>query len=431
MLHFSCFWKALPLTGLIFASLIAHARGEETTREADERFREGRFAEASGLYTKLREHDPKNHEATLKLGTLALLGNDLKAAEPLLLQASALKQDDPTARKELAVLYYRRDDFAKAAAIYHALGVEVLAKKLESFQGHTPYLIEGKNDVATIPFVHTDPLPLIQVKVKNETVNFLIDTGAAEVYLDPEFAKKVGAVEFGSTTGVYGGGLQANTGQGKVDEVTLGEFVIRNVPVNILSTRRFAAAARGKRVDGVLGTVLLSHFLTTLDYPKGRLILRRRTREQVDKLDAQTLVANGVEIPFWLAGQHFMLANGRVNKSKPMLFFADTGLAGGGFICPKSTLKDGDITLPNESGIEGLGGGGALKAIPFKVDELSFGPVTRRDVQAFAGVFPETMEYREGFRIGGFISHQFFRPFALTIDFSRMRFVLVKGDERP
>jgi hypothetical protein len=107
-----------------------------------------------------------------------------------------------------------------------------------------------------------------------------------------------------------------------------------------------------------------------------------------------------------------------------MLFFADTGLAGGGFTCPKSTMAEADIKLPSGPEFEGQGGGGKMKVQLFKVDELSFGPVIGRDIQAFAGVFPEAMEYSQGFRIGGFISHQFFRPYALTIDFSGMRFVL-------
>lgn len=59
------------------------------------------------------------------------------------------------------------------------------------------------------------PLPLIQVKVNGgESVNFIIDTGGSEIYLDTDFAAKVGATQFGSTIGTYGGGLLAATANG-------------------------------------------------------------------------------------------------------------------------------------------------------------------------------------------------------------------------
>jgi predicted aspartyl protease len=401
--------------------------GRDLVREAGDLFRDGHFAEAEVLYAKTQAGDPKSYEAVLGLGTIALFKNNLADAEHWLKKAVALKPDNSAAKKQLALVYYRRDDFARAAPLYRRLGCEAMAKKLESFANDPPYKIEGKANVCRIPFVHTDPLPLIEVKVKGESVFFLIDTGGSEIYLDPELAKKVGATDFGSSSGTYGGGLKANTGQGRVDEVTLGEFVVRNVPVHILSTRRYNAAARGKYVDGILGTAMLSHFLATLDYPCGQLILRRKTAEQLRKVERQVQSAKGTTVPFWLAGDHLAVARGQVNRGESMLFFADTGLAGGGFVCPKSTLKDAGIKLSDGPGVEGQGGGGMVKAMPFMVDELSLGPVRERDIQAFAGVFPEQMEYNEGFRIGGFISHQFFRPYALTLDFTGMRFFLVSG----
>lgn len=59
---------------------------------------------------------------------------------------------------------------------------------------------------------------------------------------------------------------------GRIDSLSLGELEIRNVLVHILSTKAFSAAAQGKPVSGIIGTVLLYHFLTTLDYPGGALV---------------------------------------------------------------------------------------------------------------------------------------------------------------
>jgi len=33
-----------------------------------------------------------------------------------------------------------------------------------------------------------------------------------------------------------------------------------------------------------------------------------------------------------------------------------------------------------------------------------------------------------GFRVGGLISHTFFRPYALTFDFDQMRMFMVRGE---
>ncbi len=46
------------------------------------------------------------------------------------------------------------------------------------------------------------------------------------------------------------------------------------------------------------------------------------------------------------------------------------------------------------------------------------------NVSSFFGGFPAESEYARGFRIGGIISHAFFRPYALTFDFDHMRLLL-------
>jgi hypothetical protein len=395
--------------------------------EADALFKAGKFQEAEAAYHAVLTGATEAHAAA-RLGMLALFRNDLDAAERWLMRALNRKPDDRAARRELARVHYRRDDFTRAAEVFRTLGMEAMAKKLESFKGAAPYQIEGDVDESRLAFLHTDPLPLIQVKVNgSEAVNFLIDTGASEIYLDTEFARTIGAGSFGSTTGVYGGGQQAETEHGRVDSLTLGDFTIRNVPVHILPTRRFSAAAQGKKVDGILGTALLSHFLSTLDYPAGELILRRTNQARLAMLERQVNDRGGAIIPFWLAGDHYMVAWGRVNSSPPVLLFVDTGLAGAGFVGPESTLKEAAIQLPAGPTSQGLGGGGAMKTQAFIVDDLSLGPISQRTVRAFFGPFPPSLEYSQGFRIAGIISHQFFRPFAVTFDFVGMRLLLRKS----
>ncbi len=410
---------------LLYLATASGPIGARPPAAADELFREGRFAEAEALYAKIANRDGTNNEAALRLGTIALFRNQLAEAEKRLTRALAMNKDGVEAKRQLALVYYRRDDFAKAAPLFRDLGLEAEAKKLESFGKEAPYEIDGPADQCRIPFVHTDPLPLIRVKVDGEEANFLIDTGGSEVFIDPELAKKVGATLFGSTKGTYGGGRRAETGQGRVGRVTLGDYVIRNVPVLVLSTRPFAVAARGKRVDGILGTVLLSHFLATLDYPESQLVLRRKTAAQLREVEERVRSDKASVVPFWMAGDHYVVAPGQVNKAPPSLFFVDTGLAGAGFTCPRSVLREAGVKLPEGKELEGVGGGGKVRLVPFQVEALSLGDVKATNVQAFAGVFPEDLEHQFGFRIGGLISHQFFRKYAVTFDFSGMRVFMV------
>jgi tetratricopeptide (TPR) repeat protein len=419
-------------TLLLLAPLLAlRAYGDESPIEsADRLFRDGKFAEAQALYSRIQAQNPSNFQAALRLGTIALFKNQRADAEASLRKALQLKPDNQEAKKVLARVLYRKDDFAHAAPLFRALGAEPIAKKLASFAGLVPYQIEAKTPVTEVPFIFTDPLPLIEVKLNGDKkAIFIIDTGGSEIYLDPEIAKELKALQFGSTTGIYGGGLQADTAHGRIDSIGLGDFVVRNVPVHILSTRRFAAVAHGKSVEGILGTTMLSHFLATLDYPHGKLILRQKAKHELQKFEQEAKEQKAEVIPFWMAGDHFMVAWGQVNQSKPMLFFVDTGLAGGGFLCPLSTLKDAAIALPQGAAFEGVGGGGKMKIVPYVVDEVSLGNVKERKIRAFHGAFPPALEYSEGFRIGGLISHQFFRPYALTFDFTGMRLVLKKKSD--
>ena len=80
-----------------------------------------------------------------------------------------------------------------------------------------------------------------------------------------------------------------------------------------------------------------------------------------------------------------MVAWGKVNNSKPLLFFVDTGLAGGGFVPAKSTVKESGIQLLESQGFEGIGGGGAMTVIPFEVSKISLGNAEESNIIGFFG----------------------------------------------
>jgi hypothetical protein len=237
----------------------------------------------------------------------------------------------------------------------------------------------------------------------------------------PAFAEKCGLKPFAEKeTGTYAGGRQAPSANAVADRVGLGEFLLRNVPVAIPDR------AGPLKVDGIVGTVVLYHFLFTLDYPGGRLILRRNTPQASKAVRTEAEGSGAVRLPFWLAGDHLVYAWGTVNGSGPYLFLVDTGMAGGGFTCPEFVVKEAHIELPKQ-GFQGMGGGGPITVYPFTAD-LTLGEARRDKVRGLYGALPPGFEDRQGFRMGGLISHGFFRPFAVTFDFREMLIYLKRAE---
>jgi hypothetical protein len=239
-----------------------------------------------------------------------------------------------------------------------------------------------------------------------DSVYFLIDTGGPEVVLDKTFAAKLGLESIKGGQGTLAQGKKATVEYSRIASLQLGDFLVKNVPVNVLPLPEL----NGYKLSGIIGTELLYHFLPTLDYPGGQLILRRKSAADFHPPKA------AIVVPFWLAGDHFMVAWGQVNQT-PELLFVDTGFAGGGFLCPASTLKEAAISVERKDG---------QPVAPFVVDALALGDAHGQKIDGLTGVFPPSLENQFGFRIGGLISHQFFVPYAVTFDFQGMKIVLDK-----
>jgi len=385
-----------------------------TLDEADRFFASAQFEEARGRYLAIAADDPRHFRARLRLGEIALLQNRNPEAERWLLEAAAIDGSSDEPSRLLAEAYYRSRAFDKSARYLRRFGAEATASKLTYLSSRSPYQIDGPPTVR-VKLVATDPLPLIAARVNGSApVNFLIDTGASEVILDRDFAREVGATEFGASLGTFAADQKAEVIQAAVDSIVIGECRVSSVPVHLLPTRRFSGLYQDKRVDGVIGTRFLYLFAATVDYPNGELELSQPHGADLPKGESAE-----IDVPVWLAGDHYLVAEGAVN-GRAMLFFVDTGLAGLSFAAPASTLEIAGIAARPEDRLGGLGGGGAVTALRFSVDELDLGGAVAHQAQGVAGVFPPSLENKFGFRIGGLISHAFFRPYAVTFDFTRM-----------
>lgn len=408
-------------------------RGGASANRAQGKFSIGDFDAARELATAVLEAYPDDFRAATVLGQAALLENRLEEAEGWLRHALELKPTHQETRQGLMQAYYRQKRFDLAAPLALSLGEEARAAELAQLAEVEAYRVEGVR--SSLPFVQTDPLPVVRLTINDsEPAAFIIDTGAAEIYLDTEWAAELGIETLGSSKGTFAGGKRAGVGHAVVDRVGLGDVSVHNVPVNLLDTSPFSAVAPGEEINGVLGTVLLYQFLSTIDYPGGQLLLEPRAPAEDQPAKAggknrgkdrgKDKADESIRIPFLLAGSHYIVAPGTLNDSDPQLFFVDTGLAGFAFTCPESTLEEGQIEIDRASLSEGLGGGGKIQIVPFLLEKLTLGEAERQQLPGVYGPFPEGLEHSQGFPIDGIISHGFLRPWAVTLDFDAMELVL-------
>ncbi len=400
---------------------------------ANKLFQAGKFVEARNIYFQIAAKNPADFSAALHLGHIALLANQLDDAQRWLQKALNLQRDDREAKIMLAEVFYRRDQFPQAAAMLSGLGppdadmlksyATLNVTKLQSFQDQTPYELEGPGDITRLKFVKTDPLPLVHVRINDgPEVIFFIDTGDSELLLDTEFAREIGIKPLGAVQGTFSGGQHADVENGKINSLTLGDWTVKNVPVGMLPLRSLSESFGIKQLNGCVGTNVLYHFLSTIDYPAGELVLRRNTAANRKQFDGVATKRN-VVVPFWMAGDHFMVAWGQVQTIPPALFFVDTGLAGAGVKFADSMIKQAGIKLEEDKASVGEGGGGQLKVIPFVVRDFSLGAIKEQNVEGlYDGPFP--WENAWGFYVAGMAGHDFFKPYAVTLDFTRMRIIL-------
>jgi Tfp pilus assembly protein PilF len=428
--------------GLCFALLVmlapcaisgqAKAAEQKPIDSADRLFRIGKFAEAGEQYTKIVADHPDDYSATLQLGRIALLSNRLDEAEHWLTKAIDLRPGDANPKVMLAEAYYRRDDFDKAVAALNGVDVgtnslvaaqypTLNVAKLQSFKGQTPYEVRGDGQITRLKFLRTDPLPLISVRVNGgDEVTFFIDTGGSEVALDTAFAKQLGVPLFGTAQGTFSGGQHAEVQQGRIESLTVGAWTVKNLPVVMLPLRQLSEGLGAKQIDGIIGTTLFYHFLATLDFPHGELVLRRKNATNLEQFVAAS--GKSVAVPFWIASDHFMVGWGRVETLPPALLFVDTGLAGAGVKLAESVIKEAGIKLEEDKASVGAGGGGTLRIVPYVVHRLSFGKVQEENVAGlYDGPFP--WENLFGFHLAGMVGHDFFKPYAVTFDFEHMKIV--------
>ncbi len=356
-------------------------------------FARGDFSAAATAYVAYLRTHPGDREAEFDLGAIRLYENNLSAAEALLdpLETSGVQSN----------------------RVARLLG-EVARRRAEAARRTT---LEGGE--THVPFLTADPLPVVRVVANGTPANFIVDTGA-DVDLEPSFATRIGVKTASSGSGIFAGGRRAPTASGMLASLALGGATAYEVPVHVIVTHASGLFPK-LQIDGIVGTTYFERFLVTLDYPRGQLILRPRSASAV--FQASAVAANAAIVPFYLAGDHFVMSRVQVNETAPGLFLFDSGLAGGGLMASQQLVAAAKIQLNHAAAGTGFGGGGAVTAIPFVAHRIAVGDAMQQNV---AGIYtpqgsPLTIF---PFTVWGAVSNDFLKHYAYTVDFDAMKIVL-------
>jgi Aspartyl protease/Tetratricopeptide repeat len=367
-----------------------------TAASGDAAFARGDFDAALKAYTAAVASSPDDFDVVLGLGTIDLYRGDIAAAGVYLSKALQLEPNDPRAQSRMRAL-----------------------KLMEGKPGDFDVSMQGSQ--VDIPFVTTDPLPMVRVKINGKDALFVIDTGAPGVELSAAGAARLGVAMHAAGEGVFVGGMKAPVFAGRIDSLAFPGVLVRGVPVGQIPSAMPTDLA-GSRYDGVIGTTLLRQFLSTLDYRDGKIILRPRSAS--DQFEATARAQNATIVPMWLVPDHFIFGRAQVNETLDGLFSIDTGGAGIGMMLTKAALTATHITPDQSKASSGFGGGGEVRVLPFTAASVSLGSFTRHNVQGLYTPIGDPYG-RFPFTVAGALSHEFFRTAAVTFDFSAMKLVVV------
>lgn len=276
-------------------------------------------------------------EAVLaRAGLLLLRNRNRQAAEllaPLVRREPANAEEYQNALQAyhyLALAYPRLDDYFNAARVARIRGESIAAAKYQSLVTKVGYLTDAGWGEARVPFEAVDPLPLVRMEVNGRSGLFILDTGLDELVLDRRFASAARVRGFGLRTDQYSRSFD----EAVVAEVRLGALRVRHVPAHVGGLTPIAAV----RADGAIGLGFLMHFEFTLDFGRGRLLLRPPGGPP-----------GGT--PALIGGDRSLLLPGTVNGSLRTFAAVHTGLAGVAVAAPETLLAPDELKELRFSGL--------------------------------------------------------------------------------
>jgi hypothetical protein len=281
--------------------------------------------------------------------------------------------------------------------------------------------------VTAVPFADhplTELLPAFSVAVNGEALTAHIDTGGTFLLMGPERARALGikTVKVGSDR-AHLNLTRVEVSYGIADRFVLGDAVLHNVPVDVLST----LTGDGDLV--IFRTNLLERFLSTMDHPNRRLILSKRGDGEAAAAQRALLPSGGVAVPFYLWGDHYMFARGGFGARRDLNFFVDSGLAS---VHPDGAggTRQASFTSSKRRFTQwGIPSADIRRGFFESRDPLTLGPLAEDRPMIVVGLAGD--QNFGGVRIDGLISHAFLKQYAWTIDFDSREYTFGPARRSP
>ena len=383
----------MNLASIVLSAVLALAGAPAAPSPGDAEFALGHFDAALAAYAAQLAMVPHDPNALRGLGTMYLYRNDLRRARTYLSEAARVNPGDTMTESRLRALAGREPSA-------------------------TNFRITMPSDPVRIPFVVTDPLPVVRAKINGKDALVVLDPGGGAVDVTVAGAKRLGIASHVAGIGIFAGGKRAEMRSGRIGRVDVAGLTVRGIPCMVTPEPMRLA---GRDIDGSIGTIFLRHFLSTIDYPHGALILRRTSDSAAFERAAAT---NGsAVVPMWLVSDHFIFASARVNDAPDALFSIDTGGEGIGVQLSSEEVAAAKISLEGARSGTFAGGGGAVRTQSFTVPAVSIGSFTAHDVPGL--YFPDANQFQIfPFQVGGLLSHEFFRKTELSFDFDAMKLIV-------
>lgn len=120
------------------------------------------------------------------------------------------------------------------------------------------------NGPIELPVRFTPQGIVIRANVNGRGLDFLLDSGASGLIIDPGVAHQLGLTPFGRESTTIGGG-DVDIGLVRIAQMTLGPLQLRDV---VYSTSPYDQQFDGARVVGLMGYDLLASAITEIDFKK-------------------------------------------------------------------------------------------------------------------------------------------------------------------
>ncbi|MFC6937856.1 hypothetical protein ACFQHO_51360 [Actinomadura yumaensis] len=209
---------------------------------------------------------------------------------------------------------------------------------------------------------------------------------------------------------------------GVLDSFRIGDFEIRDIPVQWNDTQR-PPMPDGSQPAGAFGTTIFYHFLTTMDYAGRALILRRKSRTPQKGFPSRN------RLPLWLAGDHFPCTVGSLRDYGPRMVTVDTGGIASALDTTVEIAERVGLAVDYEHPSDRFG----HRTYPVTADRISLGGAVGRNVRghaaekAFPGLPGAGQSAQFGFDLIANFTHEFFKPFAVTFDYTAMTLSVARG----